>query len=358
MAVRARARGAGAMKWRLLPATRFDAITADWAALHRTGPAAPMLAPAFVDALLAEFVAGGELLALCEDRDGPCAAAVVAPQGLGRWASFQPAQAPLGLWLQRPDLDCGELLARLAGALPGFALQIGLTQCDPLLLPRMADAGRMRSLDYIDTARVPVSGSFDAYWLARGKNLRANLRKQRTRLGADGVTTRLEVAHAPQEMAAAVADYGRLESSGWKARDGTAVDAGNAQGRFYTRMLEAMARTGTARVYRYRFGERLVAMDLCILERDTIVILKTAYDESAGGALSPALLMREEACRALFDEGRFARIEFYGRVMEWHTRWTDDIRTLYHLNHYRWPALARLHARLQARGATIKRNGA
>ncbi len=341
------------MKWRLLPAARFDAIGAHWAALHRAGPAAPMLAPAFVAALLTEFGGGGELLALCEDGDGPCASAVLAPRGLGRWASFQPAQAPLGLWLQRPGLDCGALLARLAGALPGFPLQIGLSQCDPLLLPRAADGGRTRSLDYIDTAHIPVGGSFDDYWLGRGKNLRANLRKQRARLGAEGVATRLEVAQAPQEMAAAVADYGRLESSGWKARDGTAVAADNAQGRFYTRMLEAMAAIGAARVYRYRFGERLVAMDLCILERDTIVILKTAYDESVASrpssGLSPALLMREEACRALFGEGRFARIEFYGRVMDWHTRWTDQVRTLYHLNHYRWPALARLHARATTR---------
>jgi hypothetical protein len=31
-------------------------------------------------------------------------------------------------------------------------------------------------------------------------------------------------------------------------------------------------------------------------------------------------------------------------VMEWHTRWTDEIRTMYHLNGYRWPVLGRLHA--------------
>jgi hypothetical protein len=84
-------------------------------------------------------------------------------------------------------------------------------------------------------------------------------------------------------------------------------------------------------------------MDLCIQERDCIVILKTSYDESVPSGFSPALLMREEACRALFGDGSLARIEFYGKVMEWHTRWTDEVRTLYHLNHYRWPLLARVH---------------
>jgi hypothetical protein len=155
-----------------------------------------------------------------------------------------------------------------------------------------------------------------------------------------------------------VRDYGRLESAGWKAGSGSAVDAANAQGRFYTQMLEAFARVGGARVYRYWFGDQLVAMDLCIHERDCIVILKTAYDESVPANLSPALLMREEAVRGLFDDGRFARIEFYGRVMEWHTRWTDAVRTLYHLNLYRWPLLTRTHALLQARAAATTNNGA
>ena len=339
------------MKWSLHPAARFDALAPHWAALHAAGPAAPMLAPNFVSALLAQFAKGDEVLALCADAAGPCAAAVLAPQGPGRWASFQPAQAPIALWLQRPGIDSQALLEGLVGALPGLVLQVGVSQCVPLLVPRGVDRDGTRTLDYIATARIDVAGSFDDYWNTRGKNLRGNLKKQRNRLAADGVATRLEIATQAGQMAAAVADYGRLESAGWKARSGTAVDAGNEQGRFYTRMLEAFARDGGARAYRYWFGERLVAMDLCILERDTIVILKTAYDESVGSTLSPALLMREQACRGLFDEGRFARIEFYGRVMEWHTRWTNQVRTLYHLNHYRWPLLARLHGLLRERGA-------
>jgi hypothetical protein len=78
-------------------------------------------------------------------------------------------------------------------------------------------------------------------------------------------------------------------------------------------------------------------------------VLKTAYDESIGNGLSPALLMREEATRAIFGAGRVARIEFYGRVMEWHLRWTDEVRVMYHLNAYRWPWLGRLRALVAGR---------
>ncbi len=72
-------------------------------------------------------------------------------------------------------------------------------------------------------------------------------------------------------------------------------------------------------------------------------MLKTTYDESYK-ALSPSSLLREDAFRRIFAEGRVKRIEFYGRVMEWHTRWTDRKRVLYHANYYRWPFLWRLRS--------------
>jgi hypothetical protein len=269
---------------------------------------------------------------------------VLSPSGFGRWNTFQPAQAPVGFWLQHDGGSPERFIPGLLRALPGAALVLGITQCDPMLLPRPADSARARTLDYIDTARISLAPGFEAYWNARGKNLRSNLKKQRKRLQGEGCATRLQVSRAPHEMAAAVADYGMLETSGWKAAAGSAVSASDSQGRFYRAMLEAFARRGAARVYRYWIGERLAAMDLCIEGGGCVVVLKTAYDESLGGALSPALLMREEACRDIFDDGRFERIEFYGRVMEWHLRWTDEVRTMYHLNSYRWPVLARLHA--------------
>jgi hypothetical protein len=114
-------------------------------------------------------------------------------------------------------------------------------------------------------------------------------------------------------------------------------------------MLEAFCRRGKGSIYRYWFGERLAAMDLCIEDGDTLIVLKTSYDESLPSGLSPTQLMREEAMRRLFDDGRIRRIEFYGRVMDWHLRWTEQVRTMYHVNYYRWPGLRRAHALLETR---------
>lgn len=332
------------MKWKLEPATRLAAFAPQWEALHRAAGASLLLAHDFVAPLLDAFGTGKELLAICE-RDGvPVAMALVTPSRRGSWTTFQPAQAPLGLWLQQPGLELDALLAGLVRALPGFPLILGLTQMDPALMPRPRATAQLATLDYIETAKVTLAGSFDDYWQARGKNLRSNLKKQRARLDKDGVALTLQVSRDPSAMAQAVADYARLESSGWKEGCGTAVHADDAQGRYYRAMLEALCRRGAGRVYRYYFDERLVAMDLCIEDGACIVVLKTAYDETVPKQFSPTLLMREEATRALFEEARLGRIEFYGRVMEWHLRWTDEVRTMYHVNYYRWPGLRRLHA--------------
>jgi CelD/BcsL family acetyltransferase involved in cellulose biosynthesis len=340
------------MNWTVIPASRFAEQATRWRQLTEASGGHALLAQDFVAPLIAQFGSGRELLAWCEIQGATVAMAVVAPAGRGSWATFQPAQAPIGLWLQRPGLDIEQLAQGLMRALPGFPLVFGVTQLDPALLPRPHQTGGLRTLDYIDTARVTIAGPFDEYWNGRGKNLRTNLKKQRARLAKDGIALRLVVSRDASEVAGAVADYGRLESSGWKAGQGTAVEASNPQGRYYQAMLESFCRRGAGSIYRYYFGEQLVAMDLCVEDRDSIVVLKTSYDESVPNSLSPTMLMREEACRRLFDEQRFARIEFYGRVMEWHLRWTEDVRTMYHVNCYRWPGLRRLHALLEARART------
>lgn len=334
------------MTWAMVPATEFAAHATRWQALHAAGAASPLLAVEFVQTLLDVFGTGREVLAI-HDRSGDIdVMTILAPARFGGWHTFQPSQAPIGLWLQRGTAAPDAVLPGLLRALPGLSLVVGLTQCDPILMARPGNGLSSRTLEYIQTAHITIrgAGGFDAYWMTRGKNLRNNLKKQRNRLRQTGIGTQLDILRAPDQMAQAVADYGLLERSGWKGVGNTAVEAGNRQGDFYRALLAAFARRGAASVYRYRIGDRVAAMDLCVEGGDCIVVLKTAYDETLGPQLSPALLMREEACRSLFDEGRFARIEFYGRVMEWHLRWTAEVRTMFHVNAYRWPALARLHA--------------
>jgi CelD/BcsL family acetyltransferase involved in cellulose biosynthesis len=339
------------LRWQLLPATRFDEIAADWDRLASHSATAVFLDTRFMRPLIETFGTGAERIAVGTHQGAVVALAVLQPQATGRWQLFQPSQLPTGPLVLAPDLGLQVAAAGLVRALPFGTLIVGLTQLDSLAHPPPRAAPDAEQSPYIETAWVDVEGSFEAYWEGRGKNLRQNMRKQRRKLEEESIEARLETLTAAHDVAQAIADYGTLESAGWKADSGTAVHPDNPQGRFYRSMLEAFCAAGRGRIYRYRFNDCVVAIDLCIENEHAIVVLKTTYDESQQKTYSPALLMREDAFAQLWREGRLRRIEFYGKVMDWHRRWTDQSRPLYHYTQFRWPWLRVLRDALRRRPA-------
>lgn len=333
------------MNWNFYPIEQLERLAPSWDAINDAAAGLPFLQSHFLLPLCATFGNRELKIALCENTDGPLAMAILRLRAPHQWQTFQPSQWPVGAWIQRPDVQIQPLLASLLKALPGFALSLGITQQDPDFLTRPVDSDCLATLDYIRTARITVHGSFEQYWEARGKNLKHNMKRQRSKLEKDGIKTSLEIVTGADDIVQAIVDYGQLESAGWKARGGTAIHPENAQGQFYRTMLENFCRQGRGRVYRYRFNDRIVAVDLCIEANASLIILKTTHDESIK-TCSPALLMRQEAFSKLFDEQRIKRIEFYGKLMEWHTRWSDEVRTMYHVNYYRWPLLHSVHRML------------
>lgn len=338
--------------WSIHPAASLAAMRSEWDELVAGVGAIPFLETAFLIPLIESFGAGTERLALAR-RDGKLvAAAILAPHGIGRWQTFQPSQLPLGPWLALAGEDGAALACSLISTLPGLNVGVGLTQLDPRFSAQVVVDPRLRKSDYIDTAWVDVDGTFDDYWASRGKNLRTNVRKQRTKLEADGVGIEFSILTRTDDVAAAIAEYARLEASGWKAENGTAVSEENAQSLFYRRMLENFSSDGRAEIWRCAFNGSAAAMDLCITAGDTLVILKTAFD-AQHKSISPATLLHHDAFKRIFDErAGIRRIEFYGRVMEWHTRWTSNVRQLFHLTAFRWAGLHAVRERIAALRAT------
>lgn len=319
------------MTWQLHSASEFRKYREQWDELNSQGPDSPVLNAAFIVHSLEELASGKEILAVHQDAGRINAMAVLCKSKFGVWDTFQPSQAPLGAWINNSDTSLQDLLKSLSSALPGIALKLGLTQQDPAIYPRPADEGAISTMDYIETARVDVSGSFEDYWSARGKNLRHNLKRQRNRLKKEGIETRLNTIRDPDQVRAAVEAYGNLESVGWKGQEGTAIEINNAQGKFYVALLEDFCNKGQGCIYQYFYNNDLVASDLCIEQAGILVILKTTYNESISTS-SPAFLMRQDSFREIFDSKRIKTIEFYGKMMEWHTKWSHDSRIIYHLN--------------------------
>jgi CelD/BcsL family acetyltransferase involved in cellulose biosynthesis len=338
--------------WKDGPAQRLQddaGLRAHWDRLNAERGNLPFMG-AQAWALALEVFGQGDERLLVGEVDGQCVAMLIlVDAGKLRWQTFQPSQMPLGAWVAQADLSVDDVARSVLQRGPmKLALSVSLTQIDALFAPRLDDASDNRHDDYIATAWVDVVGSFEDYWAARGKNLRQNMRKQRNKLETDGVVAGMQVFREPGDMAGAIARYGALEGKGWKAQEGTAILPDNAQGRFYTGLLQTLAAQGEAEVYEYHFDAQPVALNLCVRRGSTLTILKTTYDESIR-AFSPAFLLNQDMLEALFSEQRIQRLEYYGSLMEWHTRWTDNQRAIYHLTSFRNSMVKRMAETLGGR---------
>ena len=339
------------VRWSLVDASDFATHASRWDALNDARWRTPLLHSEFVGAALRHFGSGHERIAFAEEDRRTTCAAIFGPSGKFVADGFLPSQSPVALWVQDRASNAlvdDDAIRALAARLGATTMMVGISQIDPEMIVRPGASTTLTTLDSYDTARVTITGSFDDYWAARGKNLRANMKKMRNKLDAEGIVPRFDCITDPAHVAAAIADYGRLETASWKASGGTAVSPDNAQGRFYRDLFERFCARGAGRIHRCFYDDRLAAMDLCVAHGGVMVILKTSFDETIKGT-SPAFLMRHDYFQPIFAERTFERIEFYGRVMDWHTKWTQEMRTLYHVTAYRWPWVAKLDGMRRAK---------
>jgi hypothetical protein len=322
--------------WKFKPGSKyFKDVSKDWDSLNNARGNHILLDSRLVSALL-EFFGTPDVLLGIEGESIPSGMALVINKGRGVWETFQPSQAPLGLLvLGYADTD-GAGIAKLVKQLPGQAMELSVLQQDPdhSSFPQIPARPEIENQDYIRTAKVQVSRTFEEYWRLRGSNLRHNLSRQRRRIEEKGLRFEVIAHRCPEQVAQCIDEYAELESKGWKVETGTAITADNAQGKFYRRIFEQFSAAGEAVIYQLLLDGKVAACDLCLIRGGMMVILKTTYDEAIQNC-SPTQLMRQEMMKQIFAAGEIHTIEFYGRLMDWHTKWTDQVRTMFHVNCFR-----------------------
>lgn len=324
------------MSWSFHPALdKFPQQRDRWDALNLAQDNHILLDSGFVASLLTHFASRDVVLGIDEDARHP-AMALMERKAPGIWETFQPFCAPLGLILYGAEERAAESLASLIRCLPGYALQLGVLHQDPDCFGLSAAGGYdwIEKLDYIQTARISLEGTFEEYWAAREGRLRKNNDRLRRRMTEQGLRLDFAAIRDPGGVADAIQELGRLESKGWKAKEGTAVSVDNAQGRFYRAVLEDFCSRGEGVIYQLRIDGRVVATDICVVREEMLILLKTAYDEDSS-VYSPAFLLREDVIRDVYSGGQVRNYEFYGPLMDYQLRWTRNIRTLYHLTCFR-----------------------
>lgn len=345
------------LHWNLLPFdSRAGVLPSEWQQLNeRRFGAHPLLDADFLGPLLREYGDDSIRLARLDDGGDVLGLALVRRVRPGKWALFQPDQAPLGpIMVDLERVDASGAIAGLLTSLPGLAAELELTFLDPQFSPLPPQGPCVEWIPYATTMGVETTGSFDEYWAARKKQLRYNLRNYQKRLVEAGIEPRFEVITEPDRIAWAVDDYGDLESRGWKAALGTAIHRSNSQGKVYREIMRGFAERGSALATRMLIGDRLVAGWLIIVSGGMAVMLKTTFDESLSDyAVGRVVLFH--TLRHLFERDDIRVVEFYTKANAVQLQWSTISRPTYHANIYRYPVVHRSRRLLRAVARPFKR---
>jgi len=335
------------MKWVFYNAREaFPRYEGLWNEINRAQGNHILLDSQFVGALVRHFASEQTLLGI-SDNSSP-SLVIVDRSRNGFWQTFQPAQSPLGLILISDGKTVIEQIESLIRELPGYALGFAVLQQDPdfSAFYDLSVTPKMDTIDYVKTSRITLQGCFKQYWQRLGRYYVDDLRRQDRRLSERGVELKLVIQRNEENVNDCIREHGRLEETGWKGKQGTAITADNRQGMFYREILQAFCTQEEGVIYQLLFNGKIVASDLCLERNGMLIVLKIAYDESLKG-LSPGKLLHREMLQSLFNAGNIKVLEWYGRLHDWQIKLGSEPRTMYHLNfyRYRWVAVARRHVK-------------
>jgi CelD/BcsL family acetyltransferase involved in cellulose biosynthesis len=142
---------------------------------------------------------------------------------------------------------------------------------------------------------------------AVGAKRRKELRRQRRRLAACGPLS-FALVSAPDEVAAALADFLALEAGGWKGRAGTAMSQDADVRRFVETAIGALAARGATRVARLSCRSRPIACVLTLVSANVACSWKVAYDENFA-AFSPGVQAFLDLTEALLADDQLVCVD-------------------------------------------------
>lgn len=291
----------------------------------------PMLGSRYVESLLRHFGDGSEHLCVLTSNGVTQAMCLLKPGKLGIWSTFLPSQAQIGLAL----ISTPDTLTDLIHSLPGKATRLDILCNDPEFGDLSGgDVATATPQNHALTMNIRLNGSFESYWAARSKKLIQNMGRYERRLAADHIECKFLCISAPDGIAPAMARYAALESKGWKATLGTAINVNNSQGLFYTELMIHYAATGNAMVFELWFGDQLAASRLVISSSDMPIILKNTYDETFD-KYAPGRQLLKDVIQSLFASHPGKVIEFYTDANTDNLAWATGQRWIKHVSVYR-----------------------
>jgi CelD/BcsL family acetyltransferase involved in cellulose biosynthesis len=168
-----------------------------------------------------------------------------------------------------------------------------------------------------------LPGNFSVYTSTLSPKFRQNLRNRLKRLSEVGEPA-FEVVSEPSEIRASREDAQRLEQSGWKRSEGTAIASDPAVQRFYTLLAERAAECSWLRLLFLSVNGRRIAGAFAAIYDRRLFLLKTGYDPDFAKC-SPFKLLVYFAVQHAFELG-LTEVDFLGDTEPWKLEWTSTTR--------------------------------
>lgn len=191
------------------------------------------------------------------------------------------------------------------------------------------------NLSHREGAYLPVTGDQDTYQSSLSKNFRSNQRKAENKLNkmADVEYEFLSGAEASVDH---LTEFLPVEASGWKGREGTAIQQSADLIAFYKTLTDRLANAGWLEWHFLRAEGKTIAANLAVRFNHAIIVWKLGYEEaysrsSPGGLLFQKLLDRNFPNQQIdeinllteapwYDNWKMAKREYYGlRIYNSHT---------------------------------------
>ena len=294
----------------------------------------------FANNLLAYFPKNNTYLAEYVVESDYVIACLLVNKGFGRWDSYMPGQSPLSFTYVDASVDkkvISSAMKELFKILPKVALRVTFLRQDPDLANKEIYSDFKASVftNCALNTSIPLENGFEEYWSSRSKKVRKEITRKLTKVEKSESNVSLKIVTDESDIEEAVKQYGDLESSGWKGKEGSAINESNTQGKFYKKLLLENAKLQRSAIFNLLFDEKIVASLLTIFNSKMIVVLKTTYDESLSN-LSPGRLIDYFMIREVAESNLADTIENFTNASESDKKWCTRYRDMYHVEFYRW----------------------
>jgi CelD/BcsL family acetyltransferase involved in cellulose biosynthesis len=194
---------------------------------------------------------------------------------------------------------------------------------------RLQSAARGRGVTFVkpgaDTLAVPISCGWNEYLASMSSRQRYDLKRARRRAEESGTVAVRILSPRPEDVAGMFDELVRVESSGWKARNGSSLTHRQHLRHFFLNYATRASQSGVTRFAFLDVNDRPIAAQLMVEYSERLWILKIGYDE-AWSRCSPGWLLIAETMRYAFERN-LKSYEFLGSDEPWLHRWdTDDRR--------------------------------